>query len=123
MPENQARCGERLRAWRYLSGLLLIAHNYVFITDPNYENEIAGYGLFITLIGIGKIDRYSLESGYTYEDKQGFAGKISYSLVDRAGKEVASDVKLNIRKGTATSHIGDERKLAPHLWTPESPYL
>lgn len=35
----------------------------------------------------------------------------------------SSDVKLNIRKGTATSHNGKMKVEQPHLWTPESPYL
>ena len=115
--------------YAYLGGIYrdcwLIAHNYVFITDPNYENEIAGGGLFIATDRVSEQSTdILLKAHIRNEDKQGFAGKISYSLVDRAGKEVASsDVKLNIRKGTATSHNGKMKVKQPHLWTPESPYL
>ena len=115
--------------YAYLGGIYrdcwLIAHNYVFITDPNYENEIAGGGLFIATDRVSEQSAdILLKAHIRNEDKQGFAGKISYSLVDREGKEVASsDVKLNIRKGTATSHNGKMKVEQPHLWTPESPYL
>ena len=115
--------------YAYLGGIYrdcwLIAHNYVFITDPNYENEIAGGGLFIATDRVSEQSTdILLKAHIRNEDKQGFAGKISYSLVDREGKEVASsDVKLNIRKGTATSHNGKMKVKQPHLWTPESPYL
>ena len=115
--------------YAYLGGIYrdcwLIAHNYVFITDPNYENEIAGGGLFIATDRVSEQSAdILLKAHIRNEDKQGFAGKISYSLVDCEGKEVASsDVKLNIRKGTATSHNGKMKVEQPHLWTPESPYL
>ena len=115
--------------YAYLGGIYrdcwLIAHNYVFITDPNYENEIAGGGLFIATDRVSEQSAdILLKAHIRNEDKQGFAGKISYSLVDCEEKEVASsDVKLNIRKGTATSHNGKMKVEQPHLWTPESPYL
>lgn len=78
--------------YAYLGGIYrdcwLIAHNYVFITDPNYENEIAGGGLFIATDRVSEQSAdILLKAHIRNEDKQGFAGKISYSLVDREGKK------------------------------------
>lgn len=103
----------------------LIAHNPVFITDPNYENETAGGGLFVAFDNVSEQSADILLKAHIRNDNaRNFAGNIAYLLVDRDGKEVASsDMKLSIRKGTAISRNGKMKVEQPHLWTPSSPYL
>ena len=103
----------------------LIAHNHVFITDPNYEDEIAGGGLFVATDPISDQSAdVLLKAHIRNDDRQNFTGTLSYSLLDRNGKEVAaSDAKLNIRKGVAVTRSGKMNVKQPHLWTPSSPYL
>ncbi|MDE6587148.1 MAG: glycoside hydrolase family 2 protein [Paramuribaculum sp.] len=103
----------------------LIAHNRVFITDPNYENETAGGGLFVAFDNVSEQSADILLKAHIRNDNtRNFTGNIAYSLVDRDGKEVASsDMKLNIRKGAAISRNGKMTVEQPHLWSPSSPYL
>nr|WP_244436432.1 sugar-binding domain-containing protein [Bacteroides timonensis] len=74
----------------------LIAHNQVHITDANYEDEIAGGGVFIHYpfvsedkaeIGV-KIHLRNESSGL-------FKGKLTLTLRDISGKEISRGVKIS----------------------------
>ncbi len=43
----------------------MIVHNKVFITDPNYENETAGGGLFVSFDKVSE-QSATVETGCTY---------------------------------------------------------
>lgn len=103
----------------------LIAHNNVFITDPNYENEVAGGGLFVAF---GKVSdalaEVQLKIHVRNATKNPFSGRVEYMLLQPDGTEVArlSD-KIQVKAGRATT-VSDRMSVKqPMLWTPSTPTL
>ena len=103
----------------------LIAHNNVFITDPNYENEVAGSGLFVAF---GKVSdalaEVELKIHVRNATKNPFSGRVEYMLLQPDGTEVArlSD-KIQVKAGRATT-VSDRMPVKqPMLWTPSTPTL
>ena len=103
----------------------LIAHNNVFITDPNYENEVAGGGLFVAF---GKVSdalaEVQLKIHVRNATKNPFSGRVEYMLLQPDGTEVArlSD-KIQVKAGRATT-VSDRMPVKqPVLWTPSAPTL
>lgn len=103
----------------------LIAHNNVFITDPNYENEVAGGGLFVAF---GKVSdalaEVQLKIHVRNATKNPFSGRVEYMLLQPDGTEVArlSD-KIQVKAGRATT-VSDRMPVKqPMLWTPSTPTL
>ena len=103
----------------------LIAHNNVFITDPNYENEVAGGGLFVAF---GKVSdalaEVQLKIHVRNATKNPFSGRAEYMLLQPDGTEVArlSD-KIQVKVGRATT-VSDRMPVKqPMLWTPSTPTL
>lgn len=103
----------------------LIAHNNVFITDPNYENEVAGGGLFVAF---GKVSdalaEVQLKIYVRNATKNPFSGRVEYMLLQPDGTEVArlSD-KIQVKAGRATT-VSDRMPVKqPMLWTPSTPTL
>lgn len=103
----------------------LIAHNDVYITDPNYENKVAGGGLFVAYNNVSEESADVLLDIQVRNDrKQSFNGKVVYELLDANGGKVGeAGRKLSIGKGKAVSGAKKIKLSAPHLWSPESPYL
>ena len=103
----------------------LIAHNDVYITDPNYENKVAGGGLFVAYNNVSEESADVLLDIQVRNDrKQSFNGKVVYELLDaNGGKVCEAGRKLSIGKGKAVSGASKIKLSAPHLWSPESPYL
>ena len=102
-----------------------IAHNNVFITDPNYENEVAGGGLFVAF---GKVSdalaEVQLKIHVRNATKNPFSGQVEYMLLQPDGTEVArlSD-KIQVKAGRATT-VSDRMPVKqPMLWTPSTPTL
>lgn len=102
----------------------LIAHNNVFITDPNYENEVAGGGLFVAF---GKVSdalaEVQLKIHVRNATKNPFPA-VEYMLLQPDGTEVArlSD-KIQVKAGRATT-VSDRMPVKqPMLWTPSTPTL
>ena len=103
----------------------LVAHNNIFITDPNYENEIAGGGLFVAF---GKVSdalaEVQLKIHVRNATKNPFSGRVEYMLLQPDGTEVArlSD-KIQVKAGRATT-VSDRMPVKqPMLWTPSTPTL
>ena len=103
----------------------LIAHNNVFITDPNYETEVAGGGLFVAF---GKVSdalaEVQLKIHVRNATKNPFSGRVEYMLLQPDGTEVArlSD-KIQVKVGRATT-VSDRMPVKqPMLWTPSTPTL
>mgnify|MGYP001326970451 FL=1 len=103
----------------------LIAHNNVFITDPNYENEVAGGGLFVAF---GKVSdalaEVQLKIHVRNATKNPFSGRVEYMLLQPDGTEVArlSD-KIQVKAGRATT-VSDRMPVKqPVAWTPSTPTL
>lgn len=103
----------------------MIVHNNVFITDPNYENEIAGGGLFVSFGHISqsqaeiRLDVHVRNSSNTY-----FSGKIEYQLFDKDNRRVCQASKtFSVSKGKARNTSLTIKVEKPELWEPDSPYL
>ncbi len=103
----------------------LIAHNNVFITDPNYENEVASGGLFVAF---GKVSEaqaeVQLKAHIRNSDQKAFSGNVEYTLLQPDGKQVATlNHKISVKPGKAIS-VSDKMLVEnPNLWTPSTPTL
>lgn len=103
----------------------MIVHNRVFITDPNYEDEVAGGGLFVSY---DKVSRQSalvnLDVHIRNTSRKFFNGKVIYELYDRDNQKVLSKEKrLSVGIGKAGKLSSRMEVETPHLWSPDSPYL
>lgn len=113
----------------YLGGIYrdcwMVAHNQVYITDPNYENEVAGGGLFVSYGNISEAEaQIKLDAHVRNAASASFTGKLVYQLCDKQGNQVAvSEKNLKIRSGKAQKVSTGVKVLKPHLWEPDSPYL
>lgn len=103
----------------------MIVHNRVFVTDPNYEDEVAGGGLFVSY---DKVSRQSalvnLDIHVRNASGKFFNGKVSYELFDRDNRLVLSTEKrLSVSNDKAAKVSSRLKVEAPRLWSPDSPYL
>ena len=103
----------------------MIVHNKVFITDPNYENETAGGGLFVSFDKVSEQSaQLKLDAHIRNTSGKSFSGKIIYELYDRDDKRVLSkETGLSVSKDLAKQISCKVTVETPHLWSPDSPYL
>ncbi len=103
----------------------LVSHGPVHITDPNYEDETAGGGLFVAYGAVSeRRAEVKLKTHIRNESGSDFSGRIVYELIAPDGS-VAGTVSRNLRigKGRAVSVPAEMTVNSPHLWSPESPDL
>lgn len=103
----------------------LIAHNELHITDANYENEVAGGGVYLSfdMVSEGKAE-VNIKTHVRNESQRNSAATIVYELQQTDGKIVAQkEYKINVKKGKATYANGLLSVKTPKLWSPETPYL
>jgi len=103
----------------------LIAHNNIFITDPNYANEVGGGGFFVSFEKVNEKEAIvNLKTQVRNEQKQNFNGTIEYELLQSDGKlvEIAFQ-KFQAKQGESISTLKSIQVQNPHLWYPELPYL
>lgn len=103
----------------------LVVHGRVFITDPNYEDEAAGGGLFVSF---GEVSEASAQVRMDVHvrnlSEQAFGGRVICELHDREGRAVAAvERRLSVQRGKARQVSGTVTVEQPHLWSPDSPYL
>ena len=103
----------------------LIAHNNVFITDPNYENEVAGGGLFVSF---GKVSdalaEVQLKIQVRNATKKSFTGVVEYTLLQPDGTQVAYlNDKIQVKGGKSITSSDKLLVKQPMLWTPSTPTL
>lgn len=103
----------------------LIAHNSVYITDPVFEDEVAGGGLFVAYNNVSEVSaEMFLRLHVRNATSKGFDGVVEYELQQPDGKQVAlvnDAIEIESHKAFTS-----ENKLTlknPELWTPEMPYL
>lgn len=103
----------------------LVAHNTVFITDANYESEIAGGGLFVSYDNISeKSASINLKSHIRNLSGTRFSGSLQYELYDKNGTLVLESTrKIQIANKKANAFNNQMTLDNPHLWSPDSPYL
>lgn len=103
----------------------LVAHNKVFITDPNYENEIAGGGQVVVFEKVAEQHAtILLKTHIRNDDSKRFSGSVVSELLNKDGNIVArSSSKTGVKNGFASTIEMKIDVKEPKLWSPESPYL
>lgn len=103
----------------------LVAHNEVFITNANYENEVAGGGLFISYADVSeKSAVVNLKAHIRNNSVKGERVTVSFELKDKQGKVVKQAMKnISVGKGKASYAFSSMKIESPCLWSPEDPYL
>ncbi len=103
----------------------LVAHDQVHITDPNYENVVAGGGLAVWYdnVGGGKADVYT-RLHIRNEARTDFSGRLEYILIDAAGDTAAvTHRNIKVAKDKAKSISSILNVDNARLWSPRSPHL
>lgn len=113
----------------YMGGIYrdcwLIAHDNVFITDPNYENVTAGGGLAINFSDVSeKSARADIKAHIRNDGKKTFSGKITYILTGPDGKELKKQSgRFTVRSGQTANVSVAFPVEKPSLWSPDDPSL
>lgn len=103
----------------------LVAHNDVFITNANYENEVAGGGLFVSYDKVSEAQAtVNLKAHVRNASGENCRVTVCFALKTPQGKVVKeAEKKLSLKNGKAAHTIASMVVEAPSLWSPESPYL
>lgn len=103
----------------------LIAHRNVYITDPNFERQTAGGGLFVAYDNVSEAAATVLMQTQVRNDsRQNFRGVVEYELLQPDGQQAALvNTKIQVRPGKALTTSDKVKLLAPQLWSPEQPNL
>ena len=103
----------------------LVAHNPVFITDPNFEDEVADGGLFVAYDKVSDASAEVLLKAHLRNDsRKTFTGVVEYELQQPDGTQVAFlNDKIQIRPGKAVTSKDKITVKNPLLWSPETPTL
>lgn len=103
----------------------LIAKSKVAITDAVEANRVAGGGVFVHYENISE---KSAEVIVDTEIRNNGASEttvtVDNSIVDKEGKRMGKDSrKLTLKAGEVKTVVQHIKVKAPHLWSPETPYL
>ncbi len=103
----------------------LVSHNNVYISDPNYENEIAGGGLLIAYRSVSEQNaQVEIKAHIRNEQNRGFKGKIRYELKETDGTvALLTEKALKVGSSNAQYVTHKFNVSDPKLWSPENPYL
>ena len=103
----------------------LVAHNPVFITDPNFEDEVAGGGLFVAYDKVSDaLAEVLLKAHVRNDSRKAFTGVVEYELRQPDGTQVAFlNDKIQVRPGKAFTSKDKITIKNPLLWSPETPTL
>lgn len=120
---------QSLLDYTYFGGIYrdcwLIAHNDVFITNANYENEVAGGGLFISYDRVSEESAIiNLKAHIRNQSSKRQKITIEFQLKEKEGNTVLTTAKsLTVQWGKANYAVSSMKVDAPKLWSPETPYL
>lgn len=103
----------------------LVAHDRMHITDPNYENIVAGGGLFVSYGNVSEESaQVRLRLHLRNERSTAFAGVAEFELVTPEGTSVLTvKRKFAARAGHALTLNESVVLKQPELWSPEQPQL
>ncbi len=120
---------QRVLDYTYFGGIYrdcwLVAHNKVFITDPNHEDVVAGGGLFVAYDKVGEESAEVLLKAHIRNANKGvFKGSLLYDIQTAEGVSVAkSKSRIAIKGGSAMSFSRKVTVAKPALWSPDTPTL
>lgn len=103
----------------------LIAHNNVYITDPNFESNVAGGGLFISYFDVSDSSAgVHLDLHVRNSQKNEFNGEVSFSFYDKNGSLAAVAKEPLHVKAEQDLNVSTSLKIEdPTLWSPDAPNL
>lgn len=103
----------------------LVAHNDIFITNSNYENEVAGGGLFVSFNHVSdNFAEVNLKAHIRNNSLRSQKVNVTFDLKDKNNASIQKITKsINIGRGKAAYAKALMKLNHPHLWSPESPYL
>ena len=103
----------------------MVAHNTVYVTDANYENERAGGGLFVSYDQVSEQKaKVNLKAHIRNASQNKFSGQLVYELYDQEGKKVIEQAQhMQVKRNAAANFQRSFQLEQPHLWSPDSPYL
>lgn len=103
----------------------LISHNKLYITNPNYEDEIAGGGILVAYPEVtSRKAEIFFNTHLRNEIGEAFEGKISYKLYNSDGDlKLKMNQKIGVPANSATQISSEESIRNPQLWAPEHPHL
>lgn len=120
---------QNLLDFTYFGGIYrdcwLVVHNKVFITNANYENEVAGGGLFVSFADVSEKNAIvNLKAHVRNLSEKNERVTVTFNLKKKSG-EVVKQVskKVSVKKGKAGYAVASIRVDSPSLWSPETPYL
>ena len=103
----------------------LVAHNDIHITDPNYEDEVAGGGVYLYSENVSETGAdLNIKTHVRNESARNAGVTVLYELRDAEGAVVAKHSgKLSLKASAAGYISGRLHVKNPALWSPETPYL
>lgn len=104
----------------------LVAHNDLYITHANYEQEVAGGGLFVSFDQVSESSAIVRLQAHVRNEssKRNAKVKVQFLLREREGEVVArQECHLSLKSGKASHAVSRIHLKHPHLWAPEHPYL
>lgn len=103
----------------------LVVHNKVFITNANYEDEVAGGGLFVSFADVSENSAVvNLKVHIRNNSVKGERLSVSFELKNKQGEVVKQILKkITVGKRKASYAEGSIKVDSPRLWSPDDPYL
>lgn len=120
---------QKLLDFTYFGGIYrdcwLVAHNDVFITNANYENQVAGGGLFVSYADVSeKKATVNLKAHIRNNSLRDEKITVRFTLATGDGEVVKQTArKLSLKKGNAIHTESSIVVENPRLWSPDTPYL
>ena len=103
----------------------LITHNDTYISDPIFEDKVAGGGLFVSYDKVSKDKAQVWAQLHIRNDKKSkFEGSVEFDLQSSEGKSIAKEVcKLKLSKNSDGKVKTLFHLNKPKLWSPQTPNL
>lgn len=103
----------------------LISHLKTYISDPNYEDNVAGGGLFVSYGNVSQKESEVFTNLHLINDLENrFSGKVIFELKDSANRSIAIAQKRVVISGKSDKNVSGKMMVKnSQLWSPESPYL
>lgn len=120
---------QNLLDFSYFGGIYrdcwLVAHNDVFITNANYENEVAGGGLLVSFADVSaKSAVVNLKAHVRNSSESNKRVTVTFELKKKSGEVVKrASEKLSLQPGKAAYALAALKVDAPSLWSPDDPHL
>ncbi|WP_347394910.1 glycoside hydrolase family 2 protein, partial [Parabacteroides leei] len=120
---------QNLLDFTYFGGIYrdcwLVAHNDVFITNSNYEDEVAGGGLFVSYADVSeKSALVNLKAHIRNHSASDKKVTVTFELKKKSGEIVRRvSTGLAVKRGDASYAVGSMKINTPSLWSPDHPYL